>query len=135
MTLTVEKRLLQIVVAIACLVPVFGGGAGVWFGAGLFGGHGANLDSHLRYLSGLLLAIGLVFAVSIPHIESHRDRFRLLTVIVLVGGLSRLLGMFISGAWLQMTLLTLCMELGVTPLLCWWQNGFAGRWVRQASQV
>ena len=135
MTLTAEKRLLQIAVAVACLVPVLGGGGGVWRGAGLFGGHGGNLDSHVRYLSGLLLAIGLVFAASIPGIERHRDRFRLLTMIVLVGGLARLLGVFISGACSQMTLLTLCMELGVTPLLCWWQNRVAGRWIGQASQV
>lgn len=128
MTLPVEKRLLQIALAVACLVPILGGGAGVWQGAGLFGGHGGNLDSHVRYLSGLLLAIGLVFAASIPDIERHRDRFRLLTVIVLVGGFSRLLGVVMVGSWSQVTMLTLCMELGVTPLLCWWQNGFAQRW-------
>ena len=58
----IEKRALQVVVAIGCLVPIGAGTAGVIFGprmldSGLIGS--ADLDSHFHYLSGLRLAIGL----------------------------------------------------------------------------
>src|SRR5271154_6001977 len=54
-----ERRLLQISVAIAGLVPVGGGLAGVIWGPSMLGETVQNpLDSHFRYLSGLLAAIG-----------------------------------------------------------------------------
>ncbi len=45
-----------------------------------------DLDSHFRYLSGLLLAIGIGFASTVPRIEAQGGRFWLLTGIVMVGG-------------------------------------------------
>ena len=54
-------------------------------------GDGA-LDSHFRYLSGLLLGIGLLFWSTIPNIERQGHRFGLLTTIVVVGGFCRALG-------------------------------------------
>ncbi len=72
MTYETERRALQRVVAVAGLVPVLGGLYGVLFGqAGLGGGaFDVSTDSHFRYLSGLLLGIGLCsgrrFRVSRP---------------------------------------------------------------------
>jgi hypothetical protein len=90
-----EKRLLQIVVAVACLVPLLAGGSGVLRGAEMMRGVGAappvDLDSHFRYLSGLLLGIGLAFAWCIPAIERRTLLFRTLGLIAVVGGLGRLL--------------------------------------------
>ena len=125
---SLEKRLLQIVVAVACLVPLVGGGWGVWHGVGVDGQR--NVDSHYHYLSGLLLGIGLCFAASIPHVERHAARFRLLTFIVVVGGLARLAGVVIAGVPSQAMLMALVMEVVVTPLLCLWQNRVARRYVR-----
>lgn len=118
-----ERRLLQRVVMVAGLVPVGAGLYGVLFGAGLTGDHSLSVsgDSHYRYLSGLLLGIGLLFYSAIPGIEAKSGRFQLLTLVVLVGGLGRLAGMFITGLPSLAMLFALVMELVVTPLVCLWQ--------------
>ena len=112
-----ERRLLQIAIAFAACVPVFGGLAGVIGGAAAFNlAWTPNGDSHVRYLSGLLLGIGLVFWGCVRGIERRGVVVRVLCAIVLVGGLSRLAGMAVNGDPGAMHW-ALVMELGVTPLL------------------
>ena len=114
--------------ALGGLVPVAAGLAGIVTGAAMLGGHPAanlTLDSHLRYLSGLLLGVGLGFWSTIPRIEQQTARFRLLTAIVVIGGLGRLYGIVAEGLPPAPMLFGLVMELGVTPLLCWWQGRVA----------
>ena len=120
-----ERRLLQAAVLLAGVVPVSAGSAGVILGVGLAGGGGTDLDSHVRYLSGLLLGIGLIFWSLVPRIERHAVLFRVLTLIVFVGGLGRLLGVFVVGQPSAPMTAALGMELVVTPLLCWWQGRLA----------
>jgi hypothetical protein len=121
-----ERRLLQIAVAAAGLVPVTAGLAGALRGASLLSAAmDMGDDSHVRYLSGLLLGIGLAFWASIPHIERHAARFRLLAVIVAIGGLARLLAFMQPGAPNRVMLFALAMELVVTPALCLWQQRVA----------
>jgi hypothetical protein len=81
----------------------------------------ASLDSHFRYLSGLLLAIGLGFWSSIPDIERQGGRFRLLAGLVFIGGLGRALSLAAAGQPGGPMLAGLVMELLVTPLLAFWQ--------------
>lgn len=65
-----EKALLQSFVGLAALVPVLAGLGGVLDGARLLGGVGiGELDSHFRYLSGLLHGIGVAFTWTDP---THR---------------------------------------------------------------
>jgi hypothetical protein len=122
-----EKTVLQCAVGLAVLVPILAGGAGVILGPGMMGDAAAlsDLDAHYRYLSGLLLAIGVAFALSIPRIESHKGRFRLLTAIVFTGGLSRLYGVLTTGHASHVTIFALAMELIVTPALAIWQGRIA----------
>jgi hypothetical protein len=126
-----EKRLLQAAVAVACLVPLFAGGSGVVLGAemmrGVGGGAPIDLDSHFRYLSGLLLGIGFAFAWCIPRIERHTVLFRTLGLIAIVGGLGRLLGLAERGVPGAGHVFGLCMELGTVPLLLLWQARVARR--------
>jgi hypothetical protein len=82
-------------------------------------------DSHYRYLSGLLLGIGGGFAATVPRIERHGARFRVLTAIVVVGGLGRLLSLALRGHPSAPMLFGLVMELGVTPALALWQRRVA----------
>jgi len=124
--MTSQRRLLQLCIAIGGIVPVAAGLAGIVLGPDMFGGHESILSvSHFRYLSGLLLAIGLAYWSTIPWIERAGARFRLLTFIVFVGGLSRLLGVLVGDPLNGATLFALCMELGVTPALYWWQSRVA----------
>jgi hypothetical protein len=119
---------LQIAVALGGLVPVLAGGAGLLGGQGALGlpEAGPDADSHFRYLSGLLLAIGLGFWSTIPDIEWQGARFALLTALVVVGGLGRLLGLLLHGAPSAPMTAALGMELVVTPLLWRWQRKLAG---------
>jgi hypothetical protein len=120
-----ERLALKIAMLAAGLVPVAAGGAGVIWGAAAFGGWpGAGADSHVRYLSGLLLAIGLVYWGCAPTVERRGGTIRLLTLLVVCGGLARLAGWVLVGdpgsiRW------ALVMELGVAPLLCLWQARIA----------
>jgi hypothetical protein len=111
--------------ALGCVVPLLAGGAGMIQGPAFLSGVGtgvpADLDSHFRYLSGLLFAIGLAFASCIPGIERKTMRFRLLAAIVFIGGLGRLFGLFSSGVPGAGHVFGLVMELGTVPLLVLWQ--------------
>jgi hypothetical protein len=120
-----ERRLLQIVVAVAALVPVLSGLWGVVLGLDTFGAH-ARLsltgDSHVRYLSGLILAIGLAYWSTLPRIEAQGTTFRLLTALVLIGGCARLLGLLHFGAPTRGVVGALAMELLVTPSIALWRE-------------
>jgi hypothetical protein len=125
-----SKLLLQVTVTVCSLVPILAGGAGVVLGPALVGGgsgDGHDLDSHFRYLSGLLLGLGLAYAASVPGIERHRGRFLLLCTIVVLGGLGRLLSLLLDGVPSPVMLAALAMELVVTPLLTLWQLRVARR--------
>ena len=125
----VEGAALRVVVVLGGIVPVTAGLAGVLEGSSMTGGAAVDpaLDSHVRYLSGLLLAIGIGFWSTVPAIERQGARFRLLTAIVVCGGLGRLFGVLLHGAPPVSMLLGLVMELVVTPALCLWQFSFEKR--------
>jgi hypothetical protein len=124
-----EKRTLQQVVAVAAAVPVLAGLTGVLFGHGITGDQNPSVsaDSHFRFLSGLLLGIGLCFWSTVPGIEAKTTFFRFLTLIVVLGGLARLLGLWITGIPSLFMLMALVMELVVPPALCLWQTRVANR--------
>jgi hypothetical protein len=124
MTPQFEKRMLQAVVAIACLVPINAGAMGAVRGPQWFKGVESapvDMDSHLRYLSGILLAMGFAFASCVPDIEAKGERFRLLGMLVVVGGLCRLLSMVMVGVPSRGHVFGLGMELVVVPVLLAWQ--------------
>ena len=114
----------RIAVALGGIVPVSAGLAGVLAGPAMVGGlaGATDADSHFRYLSGLLLGIGLGFWSTIPNPLRHCGRFRLLTAIVVLGGLGRLLRLVLQGPPGAPMLAALGMELVVTPMLCLWQS-------------
>lgn len=129
-----ERRCLQAAVAVAALVPISAGLAGVLLGSQMAGTlaiadgfRAVSLDSHVRYLSGLLLGIGLAFWSFIPTIERRTTEARLLTAIVFLGGLARLYGALRMGLPSGPMTFGLVMELVVTPLLCLWQARVAER--------
>ena len=125
MTNATERRLLQIAVALASLVPLSMGTQSVLRSASVLRGVSEplpiDLDSHFRYLSGILLGIGIAFAASIPTIERRGTMFRTLGFIILVGGLARLLSLTQEGMPGPGHRFGLVMELIVVPLIVLWQ--------------
>lgn len=125
----IEKRALQLLVAIACLVPLVTGGESIVRGAAWMA-HGPvsrDLDSHFRYVSGIFFALGVAFVTCVPAIERKGPRFRLLGAMVICGGLARLWSLIAVGAPGQGHLFGLAMELGVVPVLMAWQWRVAQR--------
>ena len=116
-----ERRSLQIAVALAGLVPVTAGAVGTFRPELLIGGP-AHALTHGAYLSGLLLGLGLAFWSLIPAIERRREVFGLLTGLVVLGGLARAFTAARLGAWTPSVVLPLVMELAVTPALWLWQR-------------
>ena len=124
-----ERHLLQVAVAAAGFVPVLAGLAGALLGAAMTG-EGASaiaLDSQVRALSGLLLGVGLAYWEAIPRIERHGERLRLLTGLVVLGGLMRLVAVGFFGTPGAPMVFGLAMELVFAPILCWWQARVARR--------
>jgi hypothetical protein len=122
------RRLLQAAVAIVGIVPVSAGLAGAALGPAMIGvDSSVDLDSHYRYLSGLLLAIGLAFWAIIPRIERRTTEFRLLTFLVVTGGISRLVSVAVIGVPSAPMAAAFSTELVITPLLCLWQSAIRER--------
>ena len=119
-----EKRALQAVVAVCSLVPIAAGAGGILLGPAFLGNpvvDSPDLDGHFRYLSGLLMGIGLAYAFAVPGIERRRKRFILLGGIVILGGLGRLVSMLKMGAPPPIMIGALAMELLVVPVITLWQ--------------
>jgi hypothetical protein len=127
-----ERKLLQQTVAIVATIPVATGLYGVLFGQALTGDAvSISAESHFRFLSGLLLGIGLCFWSTLPGIEDKTNRFRFLTLLVVIGGLGRLIGLVLTGLPSFFMMGGLVLELIVTPVLCLWQTRVANRYAEE----
>lgn len=125
MSQTTERRLLQYVIAVLALLPISAGLAGVLMGPHFLGFDGAapaNLDSHLRFLSGFFLAAGLAYWSCVRDIARKTERFRLLALFTVVGGLARAYSISRVGWPSTGHMAGLGMELVVVPLLVIWQT-------------
>lgn len=123
-----ERKVLQQTVAIVATIPVATGLYGVLFGQALTGDAvSISAESHFRFMSGLLLGIGLCFWSTLPGLEEKTNRFRLLTLLVVIGGLSRLVGLVLTGLPSFFMVGGLIVELIVAPVLCLWQTRIANR--------
>jgi hypothetical protein len=127
-----ERKLLQQSVAIVAAIPVATGLYGVLFGQALTGDAvSISAESHFRFMSGLLLGIGLCFWSTLPAIEEKTNRFRLLTLLVVIGGLGRLVGLALTGLPSLFMVGGLIIELVVAPVLCLWQTRIANRYAEE----
>lgn len=126
-----SRRALQVAVAVFSLVPVIAGLAGMIMGPAMIVGaeNGVvSMDSHYRYLSGLLMGIGLGFWTTVPGIQNKTARFRMLAGIVILGGFGRLYSAVFVGVPTAGMCFGLGMELIVVPVLVLWQG-----WVTRHS--
>lgn len=128
MTTIASKRALQYAIGILCIVPLTASLAGVLLGPSALGAAlpiTTDHDSHFRYLSGIFLGLGLGFLSCIPNIERKTARIRLLTGLVVLGGLARLLSLGLTGTPSPPHLVGLGLELLVVPAIAVWQARIA----------
>lgn len=118
-----HRRALQIAIAILALLPIVAGAAGIVRGPAMFGATApwpVQLDSQVRFLSGVLMAIGVGWWSCIPAIEAKTQRLRLLALVTFVGGLARLFSLAEAGVPTLGHRAGLAMELAVVPALVFW---------------
>jgi len=121
-----ERKLLQIAVAIAGLTGVALGLTGVLFGtlhADLSGD--VVLDSYVRFAKGVLLAMGLIYWSCLAQIERRGDRISLVTFILVFGSLSRLVSAIGHGVPTVGIMSNLIAGPVFVPLLCLGQRQVA----------
>ncbi|MCF2525461.1 DUF4345 domain-containing protein [Bradyrhizobium sp. G127] len=123
-----ERFFLQIATALSALALLGLGIAGVMLGVQFMHGVGTiTVDNYFRLLSGILVGMGLLFLVSIPHVERYRERFGILTFMIVLGGLAHLYSVLLHGIPSIGTLFGLFMELIYAPLLWLLQRHVARR--------
>ncbi len=126
----IERRLFQIVVLVASMVPIAAGTFGVLVGPRMLhnvASTNPDLESHFRYLSGLLLGIGLCFVACVADLDRRAGLYRSLSLIVILGGLGRVLGAIERGGPTGANRLAFVMELIVVPLLLVWLGRIESR--------
>jgi hypothetical protein len=119
--------MLPFAIRLAAIVPLLAGAGGALGGAGFLGDEaGPAVDSHLRYLSGVLLGLGLLAVWCAGDLARRGAAFTILCGVVTLGGLARLIGVAVAGPPPWPHLLALGMELGVVPALwLWWRTRMA----------
>lgn len=123
-----ERLCLQIATAFSALVLLGVGVSGVILGVQFLHGAGTiAVDNYFRFLSGLMVGIGIIFLISVPHVERYRERFAILTFAIVLGGFAHLYSVSLHGIPSVGTLFGLFMELIYAPLLWLLQRHVAKR--------
>lgn len=138
MTPAVEKRALQVAVAVVLILPFTAAIAGVVGGPKFLGRPPViptDLDSHFRYVSGIFLAMLIAYASCIPAIERKTDRLRLLGFLTVIGGLARLWSLLRIGVPSTGHQVGLAIELGIAPAILLWQARVARRFESKAWEA
>lgn len=113
-----ERIVLQAAIAFTAIVLIGAGTAGALLGVDLIHGrNGGLVDSYFRYLSAMTAAMGVMFAMTIPHVETHRERIGTLSFLIFIGGLAHLYTFSVRPTPTVGTLFMLFMELMFVPLL------------------
>lgn len=125
-----SKRALQGATFILALVPVVTGTLGLLgLDDPLYGGAGlpreATLDSNLRFYAGVWLGLGLAALWVIPHIERKTVLFRLLWLMIFIGGIGRIASLVFVGAPLPPFIGFTALEVIGALAFIWWQSKIA----------
>ena len=121
-----SKKALQVMTTILGLVP-FGTGIVGMFGLSdpLYASLGippsAVLDSNLRFLSGVWLALGCAVFWLVPRIDTQTVLYRALWLMIFLGGLGRLLSMYFASLPPVPFIAFTALEILGAPLFVYWQ--------------
>ncbi|EKS32782.1 DUF4345 domain-containing protein [Afipia clevelandensis] len=123
-----ERLFLQIATAFSALVLLGIGLCGMILGVQFMHGVGTiTVDNYFRLMSGVMAGMGIVLLCAIPHAELHRERFGVITFMVVLGGLSELYSVILHGIPSVGSLFGLFMTLIYAPLLWLLQRHVARR--------
>ena len=119
------KRPLQIITGVLALIPIVTGAIGL-LGTDdpLYAGvpHNVLLDSNLRFFGGFWLAMGLAILWVTRKIETETTLFRALWGAVFVGGIGRVISIFVAAPPPAPFIAFTVLELVGAPLFVWWQS-------------
>lgn len=123
-----ERFCLQIATAFSALVLLGLGLCGMILGVQFLHGVGTiTVDNYFRLLSGIIAGMGIVLLCSIPHVERYRERFGILTFMIVLGGLAELYSVTLHGIPSVGALFGMFMTLIYAPLLWLLQRHVAKR--------
>ena len=88
-------------------------------------------DSHIRFLGGLWLGIGLLFLLSSTNLEKYQGPLNFAFALIFLGGLTRFSQMNLAITSGKEIIGSLIAELIGMPILCFWLS----RAVRQTKQT
>jgi hypothetical protein len=123
----VERRILQVLLAVLSLIPLLGLAIAFGPGPAFFQPAGSppppvDLDNQWRYLSGVYVSVTLAIWWTLPHVETRLAPIRIASLGVMIGGIGRLVSMAQRGRPDDPAMLAgVVLELGVVPLLLLWQ--------------
>ncbi|QTN26690.1 DUF4345 domain-containing protein [Rhodoferax sp. AJA081-3] len=122
-----NKRTLQIVSALMGTVPVITGlvqmmGIHDPLYASLNLPADATLDSNMRFLAGVWLGLGLASWWLVPRISEQTVLFRVLWLMIFLGGIGRLVSMASVGLPLTPFIAFTALEIVGAPLFVYWQH-------------
>ncbi|CAF3046353.1 unnamed protein product [Rotaria sp. Silwood2] len=119
-----QRLSLQIVIGLIAMIPIFVGLNGIFQGPNVLlktNDYSIQVDSHLRYLSGLRVAMGIFLLRNLPTIDRNGDDLCRVSLFVFIGGLGRLWGLITIGFDFDAIIAAL-IELFILPIICLWQN-------------
>lgn len=122
-----NKRALQIVSALIGTVPVITGlvqlmGIHDPLYASLNLPADATLDSNMRFLAGVWLGLGLASLWLVPRITEETVLFRVLWLMIFLGGIGRVVSMASVGLPLTPFIAFTALEILGAPLFVYWQH-------------
>lgn len=110
--------LLGVTAVVTGLLPVIGGPAALLGGAPAV----PSVDSQLRYADVVWFGAGVVLLWSARRPLERAMATRVVLLIAAVAGLGRLISLIVAGPPHPLYLVTMGLELVVTPLIIWWHS-------------
>ncbi|CAF0772100.1 unnamed protein product [Rotaria sordida] len=136
MAKTSQCLVLQIVIGLVAIVPLFFGLNGIIRGPSMLAtgyNYPISVDSHFRYLSGLPVAMGILLLRNLPTIDRDASDLHRVSLLIFIGGLGRLWGL-ITVSFEVSTMVTTLVELLLFPFLCLWQHQVQKNSVRSRTK-
>ncbi len=122
-----SKRFLQIINAIIAIMTIVLASMSMLYGVSSpIYEHGTipmipALDSNLRFFGGLGLGLGLALLWLTPNIERQTILFRSLWIAAMLGGIGRIISMYIIGFPPEPMIIFTFIEVPLAPILIYWQ--------------